>query len=92
MEEENSLRTLQLIKGIIMKIEKDGSFSSERLVEDSLILSGFIKERLTELAGQLGSAEVCDESLVREMNYLLKEYEKLIEGSGSSLSTPYDNW
>jgi hypothetical protein len=92
MEEENSLRTLQLIKGIIMKIEKDGSLSSARLVEDGLILSGFIKERLAELAGQLGSANVCDESLVREMNYLLKEYEKLIEGSCSSLSTPYDNW
>lgn len=77
-----------------MNIVQKSNFSSNIQNDDGLILAGCIKERLTELVELLGSGVVCHESLVREINYLLEQYETIVESAEEfkSLSTRYDNW
>ncbi|MEX0398512.1 hypothetical protein KDV94_21990 [Providencia rettgeri] len=76
-----------------MYIKKINDCSSI-FIDDGLVVAGFIQERLLELVEQLGSCGSNKESLVREINMLMKEYEALIECADSynSLSTRYDMW
>lgn len=94
MKAENSLQQKKLTRGIIMNTVQKSNFISNIQNDDGLTLAGCIKERLTELVELLGSGAVCHESLVREINYLLKEYEMIVESAETfkSLNTRYDNW
>ncbi|MBG3130224.1 hypothetical protein I4674_10510 [Proteus mirabilis] len=77
-----------------MKKNNVSNYGSKVLIDDGLVVAGYIKERLGELIGLLDSNSNNYESLVREINVLLKEYEQMIECADNynPLSTRHDNW
>jgi len=78
-----------------MILENGSEYSSESvLIDGGLIVADILRARLDTLLSLLEDHLDVNqvEPLVREMNYIFKQLNDIIEGSDNPLTTRYDKW